>query len=193
MPGTEGTSFLFWAPDNRSLAFTVGSRLNRIDIGGGSVQLICEVPGKRIGQGTWNKDGVILFGVIAGRGANEGLRRVSAAGGNPSLITRSDPAHPGEFHDFPSFLSDGRHFLYLRIGGGHRSGILSGSIDATPDQQPARYRPATWGGFVYVPPRANGASLGKLLFMKSGRTLVAQTFDEKRIALPARPKRFPSR
>ena len=183
LPGTKGASFIFWAPDNRSLAFTVGSRLSRIDIGGGSLQLICEVPGKRIGQGAWNKDGVILFGVIAGRGANEGLRRVSAAGGSPSLITKTDPAHPGEFHDFPAFLSDGRHFLYQIIGGEDRSGTYSGSIDSTPDQQPPDIVVQKGGGFVYVPPRPNGASLGKLLFMKSGRTLVAQAFDEKRLAL----------
>jgi len=42
-------------------------------------------------------------------------------------------------HSFPSFLPDGKHFVYLRRSGSREnSGVFIGSIDATPEQQDSK-------------------------------------------------------
>jgi Tol biopolymer transport system component len=119
LTGTDGEAFVFWSPDSRSPAFTDGSKLKRIDALRGPAQIICDVPGARLGQVAWNTDGVILFGITPSN-QSEGLHKVAAGGGSPSLVTRPDPLHPSEFHDFPSFLSDGKRFLYSRLSGRKR-------------------------------------------------------------------------
>jgi hypothetical protein len=190
LAGTEGAGFLFWSPDSRSLAFTDGSKLKKIHVAGSAVQVICELPGKRIGQGVWNKDGIILFGIIATGGVSEGVRRISATGGMPLVITQPDPAIPGEFHDFPFFLSDARRFLYLRISSVDSQGIYSGSIDLAPDQQPSKVLVSQSSGFVYIPSRQTSVNpnIGKLLFRKSpSAQLVAQSFDEKQLTVVGEP------
>jgi eukaryotic-like serine/threonine-protein kinase len=78
LPGAEGfLRDIFWSPDSRSLAFFEGSNLERIDISGTAPpQVIC--PTSTFNGGTWNQDGLILFG------SYDGLMKVSAAGGTPS-------------------------------------------------------------------------------------------------------------
>ena len=60
--------------------------------------------------GSWNRDGDIIVGNIAG-----GVLRVRETGGAASPVTALDPSRKEEFHLLPSFLPDGRHFVYLRI------------------------------------------------------------------------------
>ena len=60
--------------------------------------------------GSWNRDGDIIFGNIVG-----GLLRVRETGGAASPITSLDPSRKEEFHLLPTFLPDGRHFVYLRV------------------------------------------------------------------------------
>ena len=40
LTGTEGASYPFWSPDSKSIGFFDGTRLKRIDIGGGSPQTL---------------------------------------------------------------------------------------------------------------------------------------------------------
>jgi hypothetical protein len=94
----------FWSPDSRSVAFFEGSLLKRAEIGGGPPQTVAEAA-PPVGNGTWSRDGVILFssgGVI---------HRVLAAGGVSTPITNRDEngqAIAGEDHLGPWFLPDGR-------------------------------------------------------------------------------------
>ncbi|MBK7597774.1 MAG: hypothetical protein IPJ07_04280 [Acidobacteria bacterium] len=55
-------------------------------------------------EGTWNRDGVILFSGSAA------IYRVPATGGEPVPTLRAE--QPGLYR-FPIFLPDGRHFLVL--------------------------------------------------------------------------------
>ena len=57
--------------------------------------------------GTWNKDDLIVYGTNGG-----GLFRVPAAGGTPVPLSELDRAATEVTHRLPSFLPDGRHFLY---------------------------------------------------------------------------------
>jgi hypothetical protein len=74
LPGTEGAARPFWSPDSRSLAFFADGQLKRVELDGGSPQVLAQAfPW----PGTWNADGVILFS----RNALGPLFRISASGG----------------------------------------------------------------------------------------------------------------
>jgi serine/threonine protein kinase/Tol biopolymer transport system component len=175
LPGTEDAAVPFWSPDSRVLGFATGTKLERVDISGGAPQTICDVSIASYG-GSWNRDGVIVFGSYAG------LMKVSAAGGTPSLLTKVD-ASRGEFvHGNPSFLQDGRHFLYVRLPGA-AAGTYVGSIDAEPEQQSSNRLFAESGR--YVP--TSGPGRGHILFVQNG-TLMAQTFDAARLEFKGDPE-----
>jgi serine/threonine-protein kinase len=55
--GTEGASGVFWSADSRSIGFTAGASLKRIDLNGGYVKTLA----LQGASGDWNRDGVLLF------------------------------------------------------------------------------------------------------------------------------------
>jgi Tol biopolymer transport system component len=169
---TEGASQPFWSPDSRSLGFFAGGKLKTIDLSGGPVQTLSEVSGDPRG-GTWNRDGTILFSP-----SFQGpLFRISATGGDRTQATVLDAGRKEQTHRFPSFLRDGRHFLYYASGGsGEEPGeILVGSLDKI---EPKRLLQASSFAVFGEP--------GYLLFAR-GKTVLAQAFDPDRIRLSGRP------
>jgi Tol biopolymer transport system component len=86
----------------------------------------------------------------------------------------------------PTFLPDGRHFVYLRISPSapEMSGGYVGTLDAKPDEQSAQRLMPYVVGLTYAP--AGDADPGRLLFLREG-TLMAQPFDTKRLALAGNP------
>jgi Tol biopolymer transport system component len=108
LPGSEGTTFPFWSPDNRSLGFFADGKLKTVDLEGGSAQIVCEVPLGR--GGAWGPGGVILFSPAP----TAPLMRVSAGGGIAVPVTKlDDTLHTS--HRWPFFLPDGKHFLYIAL------------------------------------------------------------------------------
>ena len=69
--------------------------------------------------GTWNHDGVILFGAQFGP-----IYRVAASGGSAVPVTELDAARGDTSHRFPRFLPDGVHFLYLVRSSSPTSGVI---------------------------------------------------------------------
>ncbi len=111
LAGTEGAIFPFWSPDGRHLAFFVEGKLKRVDLDGGAPMTICAAAAGR--GGTWNSSGDILFAPET----QTPIFRVSASGGEPTPVTTLDSQRKGETsHRFPSFLPDGSHFLFIRMG-----------------------------------------------------------------------------
>ena len=175
LAGTEGlgNGALFWSPDSRFIAYNADRKLKKVDVAGGPPQNICNVPAAVIG-GSWNREGLILFGVNDGGG----IRRVSSSGGEPSPVTAVNRAR---FHMHPVFLPDGRHFLYLvRSTVLEESGVALGSLDSKPEQQnPKRLVVSIFGaGFVPFP----DAQTGSILIDRDG-TLLAQPFDLRRLEI----------
>ena len=124
LPGTEGAQYPFWSPDSRAIAFTAASKLKRIDIAGGSPQVLANTNSTR--GGAWNGDGTIVFSATLGP-----LSRVSASGGEPVAVTQLDKQTFD--HRFPQFLPDGRHFLYLAWSTvPENRAIYVGSLDSDP-------------------------------------------------------------
>lgn len=107
VPGTEGARYPFWSPDGQFVGFIApGGKLKKIDVKGGSPITICNSIDNR--GSTWSKDGLIVFSA----GAQGPLYSVAASGGTPTVITRLDSARRESTHRWPSFLPDGKHFLY---------------------------------------------------------------------------------
>src|SRR5262249_39114365 len=124
--GTDAAALPFWSPDSRWIAFFAQGRLKKIDTVGGLPQTICDAPNSR--GGAWNRDGVILFAAN-----NPGpLSRVSAAGGEPALLTKLMLGQTN--HRLPYFLPDGKHFLYFALGAAVSS-IQVGTLDSS-DSRP---------------------------------------------------------
>jgi eukaryotic-like serine/threonine-protein kinase len=170
LPGTEGAGLPFWSPDSRSVAFFAQGKLKKIDVQGGTPQVICDAPNGR--PGSWNRDGVILFSPN-----NAGpISRVSSAGGAAVAVTKLMPQQTR--HGFASFLPDGRHFLYFAPEGQENSGIFIGSLDSLDGQRLLTADSQA----IYAPP-------GYVLFVRQG-TLFAQGFDSQKFQLKGEPIRI---
>ena len=177
LPGTEGAAAaLFWSPDSRSIAYwntPAPFKLKRVEVAGGPPQTLCDTPVDPA-TGAWSPEGVIIF-------HNRGLFRVSAGGGDCTPLTTLDTARGDSAHRFPSFLPDGRHFVYLRESGKpETSGIYVGSLDARPEQQSSKRVLAADGPAIYA--SVPGSKTSYLLFRREG-TLMAQPFDSGRLEL----------
>jgi Tol biopolymer transport system component len=184
LPGTELSNLIapfFWSPDSRFIAFDAAGKLKRIPVSGGPAETICDLTGGNLAVGgSWNRDGVIIFGYSGG-----GLMQVAATGGSASPLTVVNRSRGEYHHVMPSFLPDGRHFLYLRSGATEASGIYVGSLDAKPEDQNSERLLATgYGPAAYVP--SADPDSGQLLFVSEG-ALHAQAFDARELELKGEP------
>ena len=170
----------FWSPDSRFVVYSENSpRLKKVEAQTGGLQDICEKPGPPVG-GAWNNTGTIIFGSVSA-----GLWKVDAAGGKPVPLTVLDASRHERTHELPSFLPDGRHFLYLRTSEvPEESGIFAGSLDDPPERQ-SRKRILSSGFGAYFAPSSE-AGPGWLLFLQES-TLMAQPFDPAKLELSGNP------
>jgi eukaryotic-like serine/threonine-protein kinase len=171
LPGTEGASYPFWSADDRQIGFFAGGKLKTILAAGGPALTICDAPGSR--GGTWNQDGVILFGHTWGP-----IFRVRSSGGQPTEATKSDPSKNELSHRWPYFLPDGRHFLFLGAnftgGSAEAATAYLGSLDSMEGKFLFHAR----SNLAYAP--------GYLLYVRN-RMLMAQRFDETRLEIQGEP------
>ena len=168
----------FWSPDSRSIAFDAEEGLQKVDLSGGPPQNLFN--GFAI-SGSWNQDGVIIFGSVS-----DGIMRIPAFGGAAKSVTRIVPGRTFRQHIYPWFLPDGRRFLYLQTSSNaDEQGIYLGSLDTPPEKQNSKRLVATALRAIFVPP-TSGVS-GQLLFERDGK-LMAQSFDTARLELAGEPK-----
>jgi serine/threonine protein kinase len=160
LPGTSAERLMFWSPDGHSIAFLTGFKLRRISLADNAVQDICEIRGFSPAGGTWSRDDVILIGSF--RGA---LMKVNANGGEPVPLKLQKDENGQRW---PSFLPDGRHFLYLSA---------SGSFVPTGTNRAIRYSDFDGNGRVVLRENSNAEyAMGSLLYVKDG-ALVGVPFD----------------
>ena len=155
--GTEHTEPVAWSPDGRSLAVVGSNELRVVDLATRVVRTIARVPGDWHFGAAWNQDGIILIG-------GSHLRRLPVAGGHVADVYNPDPEILGQTS--PSFLPDGRRFLYAQDSENPaRRGVFLGALDSP---QVTRLMPE--------PANAVVSTRGYLLFGRLGR-LFAQRFD----------------
>ncbi len=168
LSGTEDASHPFWSPDSRSIGFFANGKLKRVDVTGGSAQVLCDAPNGR--GGTWNHDGIILFAPDF----FSGLYRLPSTGGPMTEVTKPDASRFESSHRWPVFLPDGRHFLYLAAnfsGQFDKNTVYVGNLDA----DDKRTIVSASSNVAYADP-------GYLLYMRD-TVLVAQKFDANSFVL----------
>ena len=171
LPGTESVDRWFWSPDSQAIGFSAEGKLKTTDVAGGLPRAVGNHEALLLG-GTWNSDGVILFGT-----ANDGIYRVSATGGDPTPVTQVDRSQSELRHTSPHFLPDGIHFLYLALSTPQEnSGVFIGSMDS----EERKFLMNSSSGAQYAS--------GHLLFIRDG-SLIAQEFDVTRMELSGKPNR----
>ena len=163
LPGTEGGEGVFWSPDSRWIAFFSGAKLEKMSIDGGAPIVICNASNGR--GGSWGPDGTILFVP----GYSNPIYSVAATGGTPTAVTQLDKSS-GQLTDrWPTFLPDGKHFLFFSRG--QQTGEYVGTLGSTERKLILKND----SNAIYVPP-------GYLLFVRNG-DLMAQPLDTKRMEL----------
>ncbi len=166
LPGTDDAALPFWSPDSRSLGFFADGKLKRIDAASGPVQTLCDAPTGR--GGTWNRDGVILFAPST----TSPIYRVASAGGEPVAVTRLLAGQTG--HRLPSFLPDGRHFLYFTTTLPSLT-VFVGALDSEESKS-----------LLTADSGARYSATEELLFVRQG-TLLRQAFDPNKLELSGDP------
>ena len=162
----DGASDPFWAPSGAEVAFFANDELKRVPIGGGGATVISEAG---IGAGgTWNADGVIVF-----QPHQQGrLMRVAAAGGLPEPVTTLDATAGETHHLYPSFLPDGRHFVFYVAGA--KRGLYAGELGSNERSFLFDPDPSLPAGAAATP--GLYADSGHLLYVRD-RVLMARRFD----------------
>ena len=114
-------------------------------------------------------DGVIVFNANAGA-----LARISASGGTPVAATRLGPQQVS--HRFPTFLPDGRHFLFYSSGRPDITGVYLASLDGE-----AKFLTIADSTGLYLAP--------DMIAFGRGPTLWARHLDLKKGELTGEPVR----
>jgi Tol biopolymer transport system component len=157
LPGTESASLPFWEPRGHAIGFFAEGKIKAIDLRTRVVRTMCTawVPA----GASWNSDGVILYTVVP-----EGtLVRMSDRDPCLTETTRLKAGQTG--HRSPTFLPDGRHFLFYAAGNAAVRGVYLGEL-GTFDTKRIVDADAAAG---FLPP-------AQLLYVQHGR-LFAQRFD----------------
>ena len=165
LANTDGASLPFWSPDSQSVGFFGQGKLKTVDIETGQIRTLADAGAAR--GGTWNRDDIILFAPRAGTG----LYRISAAGGQSTPV-KIDTG--GTW--FPSFLPDGRHFLFFTPAPTEpeNAGVFVGSLDSSATRR-------------LVTARSTAVhARGHLLFWREG-ALLAQAFDDTTLEVRGNP------
>jgi hypothetical protein len=155
------------------MAFFADGKIKRIDLAGSPPIVICDAKDGR--GGSWNRDGIIVFAPDP----NAGIFSVPASGGTPQRQTTIDESLGETTHRWPTFLPDGRHFLYL--AGSHFQNVRSeaNAIYLAELGKPGRRR--------LLLTRSNAAYASRHLIYVRERVLIAQPFDPDRLELRGEP------
>ncbi len=164
--GTVSAITPFWSPDSNWIAFVQDRQLRKVAAGGGEPVTLCS---GAFAGGAWSEDDVILFTTTTFN-----LAAVSASAGTPTPITAIDPQAPETLHVWPSFFSDGQHFLYVRRSIRDEPQVFLHALDG--------------GAETPVPINATVVQVaGGFVWFVRGTTLMAQAFDTERKELTGSP------
>src|SRR5205814_9207759 len=112
LAGTEGADSPFFSPDSHWVAFVADSKLHKIDVRSSVAPIVLCPVADASGSFTWPTDGAIFFA-----NAGQGLQRVSAEGGQPTVVTIV--RGPEVDHHTARLLPDGETLLFaIREGTG---------------------------------------------------------------------------
>jgi Tol biopolymer transport system component/predicted Ser/Thr protein kinase len=174
LDGTQNAGAFSWSLDSGSILFVADGSTRVVDLSGAPARVVAET----ISTGAaMNRDGVILLG-SSDRG---GIMRASARGGAVEPITTPDSSRHEIWHALPTFLPDGRHFLFINFVRDPTKreqphSLYAGSLDS----KETKLLGEIPSQVAYVEP-------GYLLFVRDG-TLMAVRFDAGSLTLSGEPR-----
>ena len=158
IPGTTNARAPFFSPDGQWLGFydNDNNTVHKVALQGGSPQKLCDIGRVISFDASWAPDGkTIVFAT------DDGLWRVSAAGGSVEQLTKPDGERGEVGHHSPRFTSDGRGVLF--------------TVSITPEMHLALLSLDTGTWEIVI----RNASLGipvkqdRIIFARSGELLAA--------------------
>jgi serine/threonine protein kinase/Tol biopolymer transport system component len=178
LPGTDGASSPFFAPDGLWIAFFAGGKLKKIAVTGGAPEALANAPNPR--GGAWGEDGTIVFSPEKTAGTR--LLRVSAAGGTAAPLASLSEGEV--IQTWPQVLPGGRGVLYTgsSVPGAYNDANLM--VQPLPGGTPkVVYRGGYHGRYLPSGLRSSTRAEregGHLIYVRDG-TLYAVPFDLDRL------------
>ena len=175
LSGLGAPQGIFVSPDGQWVGYFDGTTIKKVAITGGSPITIATVVGSVSRGATWGPDGTIIFATAT---AATALMRVSATGGEPTVLTKSDRARGESDHVWPEFLPGGKAVLFTITPA---EGSIENAQIAVLDLQTGTWKVLIRGGSDahYVP-------TGHLVYGFAG-TLRAVAFDLRRLEVVGTP------
>jgi serine/threonine-protein kinase len=167
----------FFSPDGRSIGFftqNADGEIKTVSMAGGSPLSLSRYSGAPRGA-SWGPDDSIVF---ATTDPSSGLLRVSANGGQPSVLTTPDTAHGEGDHLFPSVLPGGQAVLFTIAA---TSGSIQNAQVALLDMKNGQRKVLIRGGS-----QAQYVKSGHLVYVVSGALTVVR-FDLARLEVVGDP------
>jgi serine/threonine-protein kinase len=177
LSGTEGAYAPFFSPDGQWVGFFAEGKLKKVPVQGGLPVSLCDAAGGSRGA-SWADDGTIIFSP----GTSSGLMRVSAAGGEPEVLTTPNGEKGERTHRWPEVLPGAKAVVFVVGDVAQVSYYLDAQIAVQSFETGERKILPVRGTFPrYLPS-------GHLLFASEGG-LFAASFDQARLEItgPAIP------
>jgi serine/threonine-protein kinase len=164
--GGEAPYNPFFSPDGEWLGYVTRGEMKKVSVTGGAPITLTEVQLSR--GATWGPDGTIVFSPSR----QSGLSRISATGGEATVLTTLDEAAGELSHRWPQWLPGGRAVLFTSgTGGGASVETALEVVDVSTGERKVVQRGGYYGRYVPT---------GHILYVQDA-TLFALAFDLDRL------------
>ncbi|HEX9829439.1 MAG TPA: hypothetical protein VGB10_04430, partial [Bacteroidota bacterium] len=106
IPGTKVATAPFFSPDGEWVGFVADEKIKKVRVAGGTVETVCDAPSFR--GAAWGPDNRIYYSPTF----ESGIMSVSAAGGEPKVVSTLDTVRLDRTHRWPQVLPGGEWILY---------------------------------------------------------------------------------
>jgi serine/threonine-protein kinase len=170
--GTESARGIFFSPDGQWIGYAQNNDLKKISVHGGPAVTLCRGCTGGFRGASWGPNGTILF--TAG-GGTDGLRRISAEGGEPDIAVMPDPTTSLSYTS-PEWLPDGNAVVFTAM-----AGTATNAEIVVRDMRTGQQRVLVKGGI-----HGRYVAGGFLVYAADG-ALRALRFDPKRLTTSTAP------
>jgi serine/threonine-protein kinase len=173
--GTDGALTAFFSPDSQWIAFGNGAELRKAAVSGGSPITICNLSGTGFYGGDWGADNTIVFVPDY----NGGLWTVSANGGTPQPLLKTNVEKDRVSYSDPQILAGGKGVLFT---------LASGRAVTADDQDIAVLDPGGTDPRILIRGASHPRYLptGQVVYVHAG-ALRAVNFDVSKLAVTGAP------